>query len=84
MNGGADMVDNELGYRPDWAERVFMLACELNLDPPQRCPGCHGRLEWGMRELNALHACEAMRCPHCRFDLREDREQHPLRYAMEP
>ncbi len=76
------MPSDELAYRPSWAEQVFLFACEHNLDPPHRCPGCAAGLRWGLRELRALVA-DGVRCERCGFDLAGDRGLRPLRYAMD-
>ena len=75
-------TSDDLTSHPTWMERVFLFACEHNLDPPHRCPGCAGGLRWGLRELQALVA-EAARCDHCGFDLAGDRKRRPLRYAID-
>ena len=76
------MPNDDLTYRPSWAERTFLFACEHNLDPPHRCPGCAVGLAWGLRELESLISGTA-RCVRCGFDLARDRHQRPLRYAID-
>ena len=76
------MPSDHLAFRPSWAERVFLFACQHNLDPPHRCPGCAASLRWGLRELQAL-VSEVAHCQRCGFDLAGDRRGHPLRYAID-
>lgn len=76
------MPSDDLAFRPTWAERIFLFACEHNLDPPHRCPGCAVGLRWGLRELEALVTGSA-RCDGCGFDFAGDRRRRPLRYAIE-
>ncbi len=76
------MPSDDLAFRQTWAERVFLFACENNLDPPHRCPGCAAGLRWGLRELQALVKGASV-CERCGFDLAQDRRRRPLRYAIE-
>ncbi len=76
------MPRDELAFRPTWAERIFLFACEHNLDPPHRCPGCAVGLRWGLVELQAL-VTGTSQCERCGFDLASDRRRRPLRYAID-
>lgn len=76
------MRDHALERPRTWAERVFLFACEQNLDPPHRCPRCAQALPWGLAELQALARGGPLACRRCAFDLVADRSRRPLRYAM--
>jgi predicted Zn-ribbon and HTH transcriptional regulator len=76
------MVADDLTFRPSWADRVFLFACENNLDPPHRCPRCLATARWGLGELQALIGGR-VDCRRCGFDFAGDRRRRPLRYALE-